>query len=372
MSIEVSINEIPKYLMDSEFYRNMKNFDEKIMTIPLEYYREIIDIKNNDDLIFYIKLLEFWMVDYIPEQVYEYLLKKNKLLDIEFSDNIISKEINLFFKNDKDEISIYAAKHGNINVLKFMYKKGFFMNHNSHLITASAAENGHLECLIFAKENGCRWNNLTSINAAKNGHFECLKYAIENGCYLDSKIYLLIVENGYLECIKYFYKNYYENMLYYISTISYHGFRSLLIIKGHLECLKYIYEQDSLLNLDIESLYDKSCNDAAEYGQLECLKYLHENGCSWDSDTCSYASYGGHLECLIYLHENGCPWDSDACSNASYGGNLECLIYLCENGCPLNIDECLETINSHAQELVKNKYLEYMKCCEYLDKYRLN
>ena len=39
-----------------------------------------------------------------------------------------------------------------------------------------------LECLKYARENGCDWNEETCDDAALNGHLECLKYAREHGC----------------------------------------------------------------------------------------------------------------------------------------------------------------------------------------------
>ena len=45
-----------------------------------------------------------------------------------------------------------------------------------------AKKYGHLECLQYAHENGCPWDEWTCSKAAENGHFECLKYAHENGC----------------------------------------------------------------------------------------------------------------------------------------------------------------------------------------------
>ena len=50
-----------------------------------------------------------------------------------------------------------------------------------------AAENGHLDCLKYAHENGCEWNVWTTLKAAYNGHLDCLRYAIENGCPYDSE-----------------------------------------------------------------------------------------------------------------------------------------------------------------------------------------
>ena len=50
---------------------------------------------------------------------------------------------------------------------------------------ASAAGNGHLDCLKYAHENGCPWDENTCAKAAINGHLDCLKYAHENGCPWD-------------------------------------------------------------------------------------------------------------------------------------------------------------------------------------------
>jgi phosphoserine aminotransferase len=45
-----------------------------------------------------------------------------------------------------------------------------------------AAENGNLEVLKWARENGCEWESNTCSCAAWNGHLEVLKWAKNNGC----------------------------------------------------------------------------------------------------------------------------------------------------------------------------------------------
>ena len=45
-----------------------------------------------------------------------------------------------------------------------------------------AAENGHLDVLQWARENGCEWDYWTCCRAADNGHLYVLKWARENGC----------------------------------------------------------------------------------------------------------------------------------------------------------------------------------------------
>ena len=51
-----------------------------------------------------------------------------------------------------------------------------------NILVLNAAEYGHLECLQYAHENGCPWDEWTCSEAAENGHLECLKYAHEFGC----------------------------------------------------------------------------------------------------------------------------------------------------------------------------------------------
>ena len=59
-----------------------------------------------------------------------------------------------------------------------------------------AAENGHLECLKWAHESGCPWNDDTCLYAALNGRLECLKYAHENGCPWSKPICLTYAKNN--------------------------------------------------------------------------------------------------------------------------------------------------------------------------------
>ena len=51
----------------------------------------------------------------------------------------------------------------------------------------NAARNGHLECLKYAHENECPWDEETCSSAALKDHLECLKYAHENGCPWDEE-----------------------------------------------------------------------------------------------------------------------------------------------------------------------------------------
>jgi hypothetical protein len=46
----------------------------------------------------------------------------------------------------------------------------------------SAAPDGHLEVLKWARANRCHWDQWTCSEAAKNGHLKVLQWARADGC----------------------------------------------------------------------------------------------------------------------------------------------------------------------------------------------
>ena len=56
-------NEIPEYLKDSEFYKSIES--DELFEIPIEYYKQEIIINTFEDLIIYIRILDFWLVNKI-------------------------------------------------------------------------------------------------------------------------------------------------------------------------------------------------------------------------------------------------------------------------------------------------------------------
>ncbi|ATZ81203.1 ankyrin repeat domain-containing protein [Bodo saltans virus] len=233
----------------------------------------------------YNKNLKIMLTDWIIHTKLYDNLKKEKSLDnvklnniiekvIEFpfkdclNDLIIDEKIEILFENPKiciifesiefNEKKIVSIRNKFINLAirnKFefddSYKNdnGKLYDFYKHMLSISclktkykckdcidATENGHLECLKYAHENGCIWDEWTCACAARKGHLECLKYAHENGCPWDVMTCASAAQ------------------------------------KGHLECLKYAHENGCPWN-------SYTCFRAALNGNLECLKYAHENGC---------------------------------------------------------------------------------------------
>lgn len=69
----------------------------------------------------------------------------------------------------------------NLETLKFMRLTVGCKSWNEETCSKFAKE-GKLDCLRYARENGCLWDDRTTTAAAVNGHLECLRYAFEEGC----------------------------------------------------------------------------------------------------------------------------------------------------------------------------------------------
>jgi len=89
----------------------------------------------------------------------------------------------------------YSAWFGHLDILKYAHENGCPWDEST---CEAAARNGHLDCLRYARENGCPWDEKTYKRAAHNGHLACLKYAHENGCPWDLWTRMWVAQNGYL------------------------------------------------------------------------------------------------------------------------------------------------------------------------------
>ena len=93
-----------------------------------------------------------------------------------------------------------VAKNGHFNCLKYAHENGCTWNEYA---CSGAAANGHLDCLRYLHDNGCPWNEYTCSNAAVNGQLDCLQYAHKNGCPWNEKTCTGAALNGQLKCMQY-------------------------------------------------------------------------------------------------------------------------------------------------------------------------
>ncbi len=248
----------------------------------------------------------------------------------------------------------FAARSGNLNILRFMYQKSVeqfetsllkdskedrkykkFLARNPDKREISkyiigwngeacniAAERGNLDILRFLIEHDCPIDEQAASGAAKHDHFDCLKYLVNNGAPYDESIFINAAGSGNMEMIEW-------TLQFY--TIKEWG--EVACVKaaknGHIPVMKLFFDSG------IERIL-RICNGAAKGNQWPALEYAHEEGCPWDTSTCVVAAIQGSLQCLQELHEHGCPWDVYTLRGAIEGDSMSCFVYAYEQWCPVN------------------------------------
>ena len=107
------------------------------------------------------------------------------------------------------DLSLYAAKQGNVELLKFFHSKNLDLRYSDDHPFRLAAEGGHLECVKFLYDFGADIRNKNERalkKAVGNGHFNVVKFLVEKGVdvHVDNDVCLLLaIERERLDIIQY-------------------------------------------------------------------------------------------------------------------------------------------------------------------------
>jgi len=156
------------------------------------------------------------------------------------------------------------------------------------------AQTDKLELLKWARgEKKCEWDEWTMDAAAEQGNLEMVKYCDANECPIDVDACAYAAENGHLECLKYLREEAKAPWdLGAAACAAYHGQLRILeylverkfdkytylaceraAMNGHLDCLKYLHET-AKAPWDPGSVFWAHRNN-----HPECLQYLLDNNC---------------------------------------------------------------------------------------------
>ena len=398
-SVIIEMSDVPEYLHDSEFYRSLE--DDAQFSVPKRCFKQDISVETLQDVKSLLDTLRFWGVklSVIPESLIAYYMSKTKHIH----DLTVEYRKELPFLKLLEEISNApcnlrmetAASAGLIEVMTYLLSP-----HQGRRgeVCSAAAQNGHLNCLQFAREQGYGWDDNVTLEAAKNGHYECLKYAFQQKCPADLKKCM----NAAVRARE---KNYPTLLLlrelgcqwpsdpsYYLRDLNfaefaishgyvlpkyalreeacYHGLKemqfvhqhggewdawipSILAKAGKLDCLRYALEWGCPADGTISRI-------AASTGSLECLRLVREFQLEWNAGTAAAAASAGHLDCLQYAHEQGCRWNEETCTVAAQHGHIECLKYALQQGCPRH--ELICTIAARKGRVACLKYAHEQGC----------
>ena len=98
-------------------------------------------------------------------------------------------------KVSETALSLLATKH-QLNLLQSIKNISI-----SSEFCIKAAESGQLEVLIWAKENGCEFDEEIFATAAKSGKLDIIQWLQENGCPRNEKTCVNAVKKGYFDIL---------------------------------------------------------------------------------------------------------------------------------------------------------------------------
>ena len=323
--------EVPQYLRTSSFYKTISENaanDQEITEIPADKFKRDIEICTVSGCKHLLDTLHYWDSPVLPDSLIDFCMSNwetVKALINEKAEGLSQiKALKTVIDTPVEKRAIAAAASGSTRIMEraAVILKVKFNNVN---VAMAAARSGHIECLRYLHETGCKMNDKRiCISAAKGGNVECLKFAHEIGCALNAQVCTEAASRGYIACLRYAH----EKGCTWDAQVCIQAAKH-----GKIECLRYAHEKGCAWSNEV-------CIAAAEHGRLECLRYARENGCEWNRQVCFLSAKNGHIECLRYAHENGCEWDLSLCDVAAEHGQLECLRYAHENGCALAKTTC--------------------------------
>jgi hypothetical protein len=216
------MNTIPPWILTNSKLLKDQDLDEEFICQNLSEYKITVNskiltefpstenINSYEEFKIVLAIIKYFDIPY-PITVFSFLLNLDKEDSISllnelkqdlppFEHIFYDSLINFLNAEDKYEYALEEKNIDNLGLFILLHKKGRQWN---KWVCADAAKHGRLDCLKYAKENGCPWDKWTCAFASLNGHLDCLKYARDNGCDWDEATCASAAENGHLHCLKY-------------------------------------------------------------------------------------------------------------------------------------------------------------------------
>jgi len=155
MMQNLTLDDIPVFLRDSGLCENIKSDDT--FQVPIELFKKEIIINTFEELIEYIKIFDYWIINKIPDEFYDWIFGNKDKINMEllnelFPMNDLIKQIQIMIDTLDNNICYVAAGNGYLDLLKYAHNHSYFWD---KLTCYYASEKNHLECLKYAYENGC-------------------------------------------------------------------------------------------------------------------------------------------------------------------------------------------------------------------------
>jgi len=180
-----------------------------------------------------------------------------------------------------------AIAGGQIDMLDRIH----FSEHNNYSLgrwdTAYAAHRGQLQVLKWMKDTMClQWDEYAAASAASQGHADCLAFILDKGFIFKGGESFAGSHNSFIDLDPDVWPLKCKHML------------ELAAGEGHLDCVKLIKEKCAPAEFTI-----RAANMASANGHLHVLKWIWPQMNAWGTSTGMYAIEGDHVECFQFIWE---------------------------------------------------------------------
>ena len=333
---EINRNNLSKPFQESNF---IKQFDNDIVIVPKKYVPFDINIKSNSDLLNYLEIMRYWMVDRIPYEIYDYVNNNYEVDLSQFHDYSIVQELELLKKiNERikgNNVFSSMAKYYNDTKIHDYPKYTCTHHHNNNFINI-IIEEGFINLMMYALHKGYKFHEDCVKIALYSGHTECLKLCLDYGYKIYAEDYYLSFRNNIESQHKFS-----QNVLQYISKEEINK-----IMKSERTC-KIAIQYDNTVMLDFMikrgAVLDKSIyNVIFKNNSVDSVKYVY-NKIGWNifndpwkgwnifNDPWKTATILCNMDMLAYMYKNKYVGYESLVPNLFYNLKYEIIDELYEN-----------------------------------------
>ena len=242
-------------------------------------------------------------------------------------------------------LGIIAAETGNVLVLQFLHERGLKL---SWRMSNAAALNDHRHMLIWLRTKGEDWTvqrvdpsaqkSVLSC-AAGTGQLPLTQWLVASGCSLEATAFYQAAAGGHIDVLEWMRD---EGLHVSGATMCEHA-----AVAGRINVLQW-----ALKNID-RKLHPKTPGFAAWGGHVDVVKWAFDMGCPLSSMVTEGIATHGDLEALKWARHHGCAWDQYTCAGAARKGHIAVLKWAIANGCPWSSTTCLHLVQNKAWDALK-------------------
>jgi hypothetical protein len=143
---------------------------------------------------------------YLPYETLKYVFENKDRL-AHFTEDSVKHfpEILAVMKVGESDLCNEAARIGSLHLLNLYLRINIFIREKNigfPWFCSLLATKPQID-LKIAHESGCEWDDVVCSTASTMGHLDCLVYACENGCPQDAHIIWDTRKSGEMECLRY-------------------------------------------------------------------------------------------------------------------------------------------------------------------------